>query len=119
MLDRLRRWIRRLGRVGRRDVKLTDDGFVTAGKLIRWADVASIVALRYDIYLGEVVCLAIASKDGTTCYVAEGDPLWRSSLDAILRRLPGVLPLEDWFLDVAGGKRDFVRIYGRIGSTTP
>jgi hypothetical protein len=114
VLARLRNWIRRLGKVGRRDVDLTEDGFVTAGKPIRWADVATIVALRHDIYLGKVVCLAVAAKDGTTCYVAEGDPLWRPSLAAITKHLPSALPLEDWFLDVASGKRDFVTIYGRL-----
>ena len=62
MFARLGQWIRGLGKVGRRDVALTDDGFVTAGKLIRWNEIATIVALRQDIYLGEVVCLAIAAK---------------------------------------------------------
>jgi hypothetical protein len=114
VLARLGNWIARLRKVGRRDVDLTEAGFVTAGKLIGWGDVATIVALKHDIYLGKVVCLAVASKDGTTCYVAEGDPFWRASLDAITKHLPGALPLEEWFLDVASGKRDFVRIYGRL-----
>jgi hypothetical protein len=113
MLARLGNWIAGLRKGGRREVGLTEDGFVSAGKLIGWGDVATVVALRHDIYLGEVVCLAVASKDGTTCSVAEGDPLWRASLDAITKHLPSALPLEDWFLDVASGKRDVVIVYGR------
>jgi hypothetical protein len=116
VLSRLRNWIRRVGSVGRRNVDLTHDGFVTGRKLIRWADIASIIALKRDIYLGEVVCLAVASKDGTTCHVCEGDAIWRASLDAVTRRLAGVLPLEEWFPDVAAGKRDFVTIYGSVAT---
>jgi hypothetical protein len=112
VFEQVGKWIKRLGKVGRRDVELTDDGFATSGKLIRWGDVGKIVALKHDIYLGKVVCLAVAAKDGTTIYVAEGDPTWRAALDAIARRLPGALPLDDWFLDVASGKREVVQIYG-------
>jgi hypothetical protein len=90
---------------------------VTAGRLVRWADIATIVALELDIYLGKVVCLAIAAKDGTTCYVAEGDPLWQAALEAIATRLDRVLPLEQWLFDVASGRRDFVTIYGPLPET--
>src|SRR5215469_3784739 len=112
LLARLRRFVNRLGKVGRRDVSLSADGFVSAGRLIRWGDVATILAFQQDIHLGKVVCLAIAAIDGTTCYVAEGDLLWLDALAAIDRHLPGTLPKERWFPDVAAGRRDVVAVYG-------
>jgi hypothetical protein len=112
LLARLRRFVDRLGKVGRRDVSLSADGFVSAGRVIRWDDIATILAFQQDIQLGKVVCLAIAAMDGTTCYVAEGDPLWLDALEAIDRHLPGALPKERWFPDVAAGRRGAVAVYG-------
>jgi hypothetical protein len=78
---------------------------------IHWADITGIVAFRRDIFIGKTVGIAIASKDGATHHVMEGDSGWLDILSAIDRHLPTALPKDQRFLDLASGKREGVEVY--------
>ena len=80
---------------------------------IAFADVTSAYVFKRDLYTTDVVCLALATRDGAfEC--DERDRGWTEFAEALARHLPGSTPYADWYLDVT--REPFVpqlrQIYG-------
>jgi hypothetical protein len=117
----------RLLRRGRGPTIRTDgDGFtIRAGARapeVRycWRDVERAYAFKRDLYTTDLVCLALATRDGVV-ELNERDDGWQAFAEALEERLPGCEPYGVWYLDVI--KVPFAarthRIYGPASEAKP
>lgn len=96
-------------------------GLRIGGEQVAWSDVLRMDACKRDIYVGDVLCLAILSTSGQLFEISEKSPGWTEAADAIERFLPGSLPHAEWALRlIAGNPGESVAIYpaprsGQVG----
>lgn len=85
----------------------------TGVREIGWPDIRRIAAFQRDIFVGEVVCVAIETADATTLHLVEGDDGWLGFMRLYAGQLPGALPLEGWLPSFAAGASKPVVVYDR------
>lgn len=65
---------------------------------IEWADIMWIGAFKRTTSGADVTCIWVkSSRGGFPAEFQSSDPEWDSLLDAIVRRLPGLKPMAEWF----------------------
>jgi hypothetical protein len=84
------------------------------GEQVAWSEVRRLEAYKRDIYVGDLLCLAILAVGGRVFEVNEESPGWKEAGDAIERFLPGSMPRAEWGLRlIAINPNESVPIYPR------
>lgn len=81
-------------------IDLDPTGFTISGQSIRWQDVTKIVAYKRDCFGTDLICLLIATQ-APAIEINEEATGWQPFLDAAQQNLPGMVPFETWFPQVA------------------
>lgn len=63
-----------------------------------WNEVQRLEAFKRDVYVGDVLCLAVLGAGGQVLEISEASPGWQEAGAAIERFLPGSLPQARWML---------------------
>lgn len=93
-------------------VSADPEGLRIGGERIAWSDVRRLHAFKRDIYVGDLLCLAILAADGRVFEINEESPGWKEAGDAIERFLPDSLPHAEWTLRlIAANAGESVAIY--------
>lgn len=104
IVDRINRLI--LARLRRRRARpsLMGDRLVEKSRSFPLTELVGVIAYEEDIYLGSVISLALAFRDGRSLNVTEEDACW-DDLVAVLDRL-GVTnaPSGEWLARLAAGE---------------
>ena len=95
------------------------EGLRIGGVRVAWSDMRRLDVYKRDIYVGDLLCLAILAAEDRVFEINEESPGWKEAGDAIERFLPGSLPRAEWALRlIAANPGDSVAIYplSRTGS---
>jgi hypothetical protein len=88
------------------------EGLRIGGERVAWSDVRRLDACKRDIFVGDLLCLAILANGGRVFEINEESPGWKEAGDAIERFLPGSLPHAEWTLRlIAANPAESVPIY--------
>ncbi|MDD2338560.1 MAG: hypothetical protein PHD01_18545 [Geobacteraceae bacterium] len=83
-----------------------------------WSDIRRLYVYKRDIYVGNLLCLAILATEDRLFEINEESPGWKEVADAIEHFLPGSLSHTEWELRlISTNPSDPVVIYpiSRIG----
>ena len=78
------------------------EGLRIGGEQVVWSDVRRLDAYKRDIYVGDVLCLAILGAGGRVFEINEESPGWLEAGDAIEQFLQDSLPHAEWTLRLIG-----------------
>jgi hypothetical protein len=98
--------MRRGRRAAAAAVSADTEGLRIGGERVAWSDVRRLDAYKRDIYVGDLLCLAILATGDRVFEINEESPGWKESADAIERFLPGSLPHAEWTLRLIAAKPD-------------
>lgn len=95
-------------------VSADPEGLWVDGERVAWSDVRRLDAYKRDIYLGDLLCLAILAVGGRVFEINEESPGWKEVGEAIQRFMPGSLPHAEWTLRLmSANPGESVEIYPR------
>lgn len=90
-------------------------GVRIGGERVAWSDVRRLNAYKRDIYVADLLCLAILTADGRVFEITEESPGWREAGDMIERYLPDSLSHAEWkLLLIVANPGESVAIYPRM-----
>jgi len=117
--SRLETWVlsrlpsRRTG--GSTRLEANDEGLVfregNRSILIGWQDVARVVALRRDTYVGNTVSLLFETRDGKIFELSEENPAWPQIGSTLSGHLTGTMSRTDWTVALVASEDGKVEIY--------
>lgn len=80
------------------------EGLRIGGVQVAWRDMRRLHVYKRDIYVGDLLCLAILAAEDRVFEISEESPGWTEAGDAIERFLPGSLPRAEWTLRLIAAK---------------
>lgn len=74
---------------------------IAAAMLIRWDSVIRLLVFKQDLLTTDCIHMAVETAGGETAYVHEEMVGWQRLIESLPAHLPGALPWEGWWRDVA------------------
>lgn len=106
----------RPGRNAAPAVSADAEGLSIEGERVAWRDVRRLDACKRDVYIGDLLCLAILAAGGRAFEITEESPGWNEIAEAIERFLPDSLPRAEWTVRlIAANAGQSVAIYPVAG----
>ncbi len=121
LFRRLEKWLLSLlpsrRTLGRTTVQATDEGlFFQEGSkslLVSWQQINRVVALKRDIFVGDILSLLFETADGAVFELSEENPAWSQVSSALSEHLACQTSQAHWLASLIASQDGYVDIFRR------